>query len=300
MLVLDLGVFHREARIASLRESAAWTSVWVALSLAFAGWVWHAKGPEKGLEFLTGYVIEYSLSVDNIFVFVLVFSYFAVPKAYEYRVLFWGILAALIMRGGMIGVGCVLIEQFGWIMYLFGAFLIYTGVKMLFHKEIEVHPERNPMVRMCRWLFPITSQYEGSHFFVRRERKLMATPLLVVFGVINFTDLVFAVDSIPAIFAITTDPFIVYSSNICAILGLRSLYFLVAGVMGLFVYLQAGIAVVLTYIGLKMLLVKFIHIPTSVSLGVIGVVLAVAVVASLLVRQRPRREGRPDGQNSSV
>ena len=228
------------------------------------------------------------MSVDNLFVFVLLFSYFAVPKAFEHRVLFWGILAALLMRGVMIGIGVALIERFYWIMYLFGLFLVYTGVKMFLHEEIEVEPERNPVVRLCRRFFPMTENFEGARFFVRRAGKLMMTPLFLVFAVVNVTDLMFATDSIPAIFAITTDPFIVYTSNICAILGLRTLYFLLSGVMNLFIYLQTGIAVVLTYVGVKMLVVKFLHIPTWVSLAVIAVVLSTAVVASLLVGQKKK------------
>jgi tellurite resistance protein TerC len=288
LLALDLGVFHRQAHTVTLREAAVWTAVWVTLSVLFGGWVWWDKGPQKGLEFFTGYVIEYSLSVDNIFVFVLIFGYFAVPRDYEHRVLFWGILVALVMRGAMIGIGVALIERFYWVMYVFGVFLIYTGGKMFFHDEIEVHPERNPMVKLCRRFFPMTTDYAGQRFFVKHDGTRMATPLFLVFAVINFTDLVFALDSIPAIFAITTDPFLIYTSNICAIMGLRSLYFLLAGVVGMFVYLQQGIAVVLVYVGLKMLTEKFLHIPTLVSLGVIALTLTAAVVASLLAGRQEK------------
>ncbi|MBI5393923.1 MAG: TerC family protein [Verrucomicrobia bacterium] len=293
MLTLDLGVVHRHAHAVSLKEAAIWTAVWVALSLAFAGWVWWDKGHAKGLEFITGYVIEYSLSVDNLFVFVVIFSYFAVPAAYQHRVLFWGILAALVMRGAMIGIGVVLITRFAWIMYLFGAFLVYTGIKMFAHKGAEVHPEQNPTVKLCRRLFAMTPGYEGQNFFVRQNGKLLATPLFLVFVVVNVTDLVFATDSIPAIFAITTDPFIVFTSNICAIMGLRSLYFLLAGAMNLFVYLQEGIAVVLTFVGVKMLIVKWVHIPTLGSLGVIAVVFVVAIAASLVAGRAKGRDAAP-------
>ncbi len=285
LLALDLGVFHRSAHAVSLKEAAIWTAVWVALSLAFAGWVWRDKGHAKALEFFTGYVIEYALSVDNIFVFVMLFSYFAVPAAYQHRVLFWGILAALVMRGAMIGVGVALIQKFDWIMHVFGAFLIYTGVKMFFHKGAEMDPGHNPMVKLCRRLFAMTPNYEGQKFFVRQGGRLLATPLFLVFVVVNVTDLVFATDSIPAIFAITTDPFIVFTSNICAIMGLRSLYFLLAGVANIFVYLQEGIAVVLGFVGVKMMIVKWVHVPTLLSLGIIAAVFGVAVVASLMARQ---------------
>jgi tellurite resistance protein TerC len=287
LLAIDLGVFHHRAHTVSLKEAAVWTTVWVALSLAFAGWVWWDKGHAKGLEFITGYVIEYALSVDNLFMFVVIFTYFAVPAAYQHRVLFWGILAAMVMRGAMIGIGVALIQEFDWIMYVFGAFLVYTGIKMFFHKGVEIHPEQNPTVKLCRRLFAMTPSYEGQKFFVRQNGKLLATPLFLVFVVVNVTDLVFATDSIPAIFAITTDPFIVFTSNICAIMGLRSLYFLLAGAMNFFVYLQEGVAVVLTFVGVKMLIVKWVHIPTLWSLGVITAVFVVAVVASLAIT-RPK------------
>jgi len=286
LLALDLGVFHRRAHAVSMKEAGIWTAVWIFLSLLFAGGVWAGKGPEKALEFVTGYVIEYALSMDNVFVFVLIFTYFAVPAAYQHRVLFWGILSVLVMRGAMIGVGVTLIQHFAWVMYVFGAFLVYTGLKMFFHKGAEIHPEQNPLVRLCRRLFPMTSDYVDHRFFVRRDARLYATPLFLVFVVVNATDLVFAVDSIPAIFAVTTDPFIVFTSNVCAVMGLRSLYFLLAGAMHRFVYLQEGLAVVLTFVGAKMLIAWLVHIPTLLSLGTVALVLGVALAASLTIGRR--------------
>ena len=286
LLALDLGVFHRKAHAVSLREAAIWTVVWVTLSVLFGGWVWWRGGAELGLQFFTGYVIEYSLSVDNIFVFVLLFSYFAVPAEYQHRVLFWGILTALVMRGVFIGLGVAIIERFGWVLYLFGAFLVVTGLKMFRHEKLEVHPDQNPLVKLCRRWLPFTSGWVGTKFFARQDGRLMATPLFLVFMVVNVTDVVFAVDSIPAVFAITLNPFIIFTSNICAVMGLRSLYFLLAGAMNLFVYLQQALAVILTYVGVKMLIVHWFKIPTPVSLGFIAITLTVAVVASLAVRQR--------------
>ncbi|MBM3890901.1 MAG: TerC family protein [Verrucomicrobia bacterium] len=286
LLALDLGVFHRQAHAVSLREAGIWTGVWVALSLAFGGWVWWHGGREPGLQFFTGYVVEYSLSVDNIFVFVLLFRYFAVPALYQHRVLFWGILSALIMRGAFIALGVALIRSFGWVLYLFGVFLVVTGLRMFTHKEMEVHPEQNPVVKLVRHYLPLTASYVGHRLFVRQDHRLMATPLFLVLVVIEITDVIFAVDSIPAVFAITLDPFIVYTSNICAVMGLRSLYFLLAGVMNRFVYLQQGLAVILTYVGVKMLIVHWIKIPTALSLGFIAVVLAVTIALSLRASRR--------------
>lgn len=289
MLALDLGVFHRKAHVVTLKEAGAWTATWIALALVFNLGVWHFLGPQKALEFLTGYVIEYSLSVDNMFVFALLFSYFAVPPLYQHKVLFWGILGALLMRAVMILVGSALIAKFSWIIYLFGAFLILTGIRMIFKKEEEIHPERNPVVRLFKRWMPVTGDYRADRFFVRENGILMATPLFVVLLLVEFTDLIFAVDSIPAIFAVTTDPFIVYTSNVFAILGLRSLYFALAGVMDKFHYLKIGLGVVLSFVGVKMLLG---HTPwkidTLVSLGVIVVVLAASVAASWLWPRKPR------------
>jgi tellurite resistance protein TerC len=283
MLALDLGVFHRQAHVVSLKESLTWTAVWVALALVFNAGVWHYAGSQKALEFFTGYLIEKSLSVDNIFVFALLFSYFAVPLKYQHKVLFWGILGALVMRAVMIGAGVVLITRFSWIIYLFGAFLILTGIKMIVKRAEAIHPERNPVVGWFKRLMPVTSDYREDRFFVRENGIRMATPLFVVLLLVEFTDLIFAVDSIPAIFAVTTDPFIVYTSNVFAILGLRSLYFALAGVMDKFHYLKIGLGVVLTFVGVKMLLAHSPYkLDTLVSLGVIVTVLAVSVVASWL------------------
>ncbi len=283
MLALDLGVFHRKSHTVSLRESAIWSVVWVSLALIFNAGVWYFSGSTKALEFLTGYLIELSLSVDNLFVFALLFSYFAVPQEYQHRVLFWGILGALAMRAIMIGAGVYLLSHFAWLIYVFGAFLIVTGIKMLLNKGEEIHPEKNPLVRLVRRFLPVTKTYEGDKFLVRNQGRLMATPLLLVLVLVEGTDLVFAVDSIPAIFAVTTDPFIVYTSNVFAIMGLRSLYFALSGVMNKFHYLKVGLGVVLAFVGVKMLLGHTAYkIDTLVSLGVIVTVLAVTVVASLL------------------
>jgi tellurite resistance protein TerC len=283
MLAIDLGVFHRKSHVVTFKESMSWTVVWVTLALVFNVGVWHFAGPQKGLEFFTGYVIEKSLSVDNVFVFALLFSYFAVPPLYQHKVLFWGILGALIMRAVMIVGGAALITKFSWIIYIFGAFLILTGIKMIVKRDEEMHPERNPVVKWFKRLMPVTSDYRGDKFFVRENGIRMATPLFVVLLLVEITDVIFAVDSIPAIFAVTTDPFIVYTSNVFAILGLRSLYFALAGVMDKFHYLKIGLGAVLTFVGVKMLLAHSAwKIPTLPSLGVIVLILTVAVVASLL------------------
>ncbi len=283
MLALDLGVFHRKAHIVSFRESIAWTVVWISLAMIFNLGIAHYMGNDKGLEFFTGYVIEKSLSVDNIFVFALLFGYFRVPTMYQHKVLFWGILGALIMRATMIALGAKLITEFAWIIYVFGAFLIFTGIKMIVKNETEIHPEQNFLVRWFKRIVPVTDDYRGSRFFVRENGIIMATPLFVVLLLVEFTDLIFAVDSIPAIFAVTKDPFIVYTSNVFAILGLRSLYFALAGVMDKFHFLKIGLGVVLTFVGIKMLLA---HSPwkidTHLSLAVIVSVLAASVVASLV------------------
>jgi tellurite resistance protein TerC len=296
LLAIDLGVFHRHAHTVSVKEAGIWSVVWITLSLAFNAvlyffWDRLSPGstytnPEAALAFLTGYLIEKSLSVDNIFVFVLIFSYFAVPTMYQHRVLFWGIIGALVMRGILIAIGATLLKEFHWIIYVFGAFLIFTGIRMAMHQETEVHPEKNLLVRMFRRLIPVTPTYEGEHFLVRHAGKLMATPLLLVLVMVESTDLIFAVDSIPAIFAVTQDPFIVYTSNVFAILGLRSLYFVLAGVIDKFHYLRLGLSAVLTFVGIKMVLVDIYKIPITVSLGVIATILLVAVVASLIRAQR--------------
>jgi len=282
MLALDLGVFHRKAHVVGVREALVWTAVWIALALLFNVGVYVWFGAERALEFLTGYVIEKALSVDNIFVFLVVFAVFAVPAALQHRVLVWGILGALIMRALFIVLGAALLQRFHWVIYLFGAFLVFTGIKLLVQRAGEVHPERNPLFRLFRRCVPSVQDYRGGHFIVMEGGKRYATPLLLVLVAIEATDLVFAVDSIPAIFAVTMDPFIVYTSNIFAILGLRALYFALAGMMEKFHYLKVGLSLVLAFVGVKMLLVGVYKIPILVSLGVIVALLAGAVVASLL------------------
>ena len=284
MLFLDLFVVHRKAHEVSMKEAAGWSLFWVALSLGFNALIWNQMGHEKGLEFLTGYLIEKALSVDNIFVFVLIFSYFNVPAKYQHRILFWGIIGALLMRGAMIGAGAALIHQFHWVIYIFGAFLVFTGIRMATHDDIEIEPESNPVIRIVRRVWPVTNQYHGQKFFIidrTRRRRLVATPLFVVLIMVETTDLIFAVDSIPAIFAITTDTFIVFTSNVFAILGLRALYFLLAGVIHKFHFLQLGLSVVLVFVGLKMLLAEVYKIPIGLSLVIIALVLGASVAASL-------------------
>ncbi len=284
MLALDLGVFNRKAHTVSVREAGTWTAVWVSLALLFNLGLYFFAGGQVALQFLTGYLIEYSLSVDNIFVFVLIFSAFNVPSQYQHRVLFWGILGALVMRGAMIAAGAALITTFHWVIYIFGAFLVFAGIRMFFTSENEtIDLEHNPLLRFIRRVFPVTDGYRESKFTVLEAGKRMVTPLLLVLVMIELTDLVFALDSIPAIFAITQEPFIVFTSNIFAILGLRSLYFLLAGIIHRFVYLRYGLAFVLTFVGVKMLLeAVHVNIPILLSLGVIVVALATSIIASLL------------------
>lgn len=283
MLSLDLGLFNRRAHAIRYREAWIWSAVWVTLALIFAGLVLHYQGSQRGLEFLTGYLIELSLSVDNLFVFLLIFSYFKVPSKFQHRVLFWGVLGALIMRLTMIFVGAALLRRFDWIIYIFGAFLVYTGIKMFKQEDTDIHPDQNPVVRLVTRLFPISRTYDESKFFSKVDGKRTGTLLLLVLIVVEVTDLVFAVDSIPAIFAITKDTFIVYTSNVFAILGLRSMYFLLAGVVEKFHYLRTGLAIVLTFIGTKMLVVAAgVHIPILFSLGFVALVLLGSVVASLI------------------
>jgi len=296
MLALDLGVFHRNAHKVSIKEATIWSVVWITLAMVFNFGLylfWDKLSPsssysnsEAALAFFTGYLIEKSLSVDNIFVFVLIFTFFAVPAIYQHRVLFWGIIGALIMRGALIAVGAVLLKEFHWIIYIFGAFLIFTGIRMAIHRNEEMHPEQNPVVKLLRKIMPVTENYEDDHFFIRRAGRLMATPLFLVLLIVESTDLIFAVDSIPAIFAVTIDPFIVYTSNVFAILGLRSLYFLLAGVIDKFYYLKLGLSVVLAFVGTKMVIVDIYKIPVGLSLGVIACILTVAVLASLLRTRR--------------
>ncbi len=286
ILAVDLGVFHRKAHSVTMREAGMWTATFVSLSMLFATVIWKVEGPAKGMEFLTGYLIEYSLSADNIFVFVLLFRFFAVPPSYQHRVLFWGILAAVVLRGAMIGLGVAMIQRFEWIIYVFGAFLLFTGIKILMHRNVEIHPERNPVIMFLQRILPMSKEYEGAKFTVRKDGRLLFTPLFIVLIGVEITDVIFAVDSIPAIFGITRDPFIVYTSNICAILGLRSLYFLLAGVMDLFIYLQTGLAVILSFVGIKMLINDIYHVPTAASLGFIVLVLALSIGLSLWQRRR--------------
>ena len=286
MLALDLLVFHRKAHAVSLHEALFWSVVWIALGLLFNLGIYSLWGPEKALEFLAGYLIEKSLSVDNIFVFIMIFSYFGIPAIYQHRILFWGILGALIMRAFFIASGAALLSAFHWIIYVFGGFLIITGIKMFRAGEEKIEPEKNPAVRLLRRWMPITVEFHGQSFFVRIDQRLWATPLFVVLLVIETTDVIFAVDSIPAIFAITLDPFIVYTSNIFAILGLRALYFLLAGIMDMFRYLKLGLSFVLCFVGLKMMLVDFYKIPIGVSLGVVAGILAVSILASIVVPRK--------------
>ena len=298
MLAVDLGIVNRKAHVISLRAAMRWTLVVVTTAAIFNGWVFSARGSQAGLEFLTGYLVELALSVDNIFVFILIFSYFRVPAAFQHRVLFWGIFGALMMRGVMIAAGWLLLERFHWIIYVFGAFLVFTGIRMATHDNVDIKPEANPVLRLIRRFVRLTGSYEGQRFVVRARLddgrvRLMATPLFVVLIMIETTDLVFAVDSIPAVFAITTDPFLVFTSNVFAILGLRSMYFLLAGIIEKFHFLKLGLAVVLTFVGVKMLITYFNwEIPIAISLGVVGTVLGVSVIASLLF-PKPAEEHTP-------
>ncbi len=297
MLALDLGVFHRHAHTIRLKEAVAWSIIWVVVALLFnvgLYWFWpDGQGgytpAQAGLAFFTGYVIERALSFDNIFVFVVLFGYFKVPSKYHHKVLFWGILGALILRVIFIFAGVALIEKFHWTLYIFGGFLILTGIKMALAKGTEVHPERNPVLKLLRWFMPISKDYVEGHFFTRIDGRLLATPLFIVLMMVETTDLVFAIDSIPAILAITTDTFIVYTSNVFAILGLRALYFALAGVMDLFYYLHYGLAAVLVFVGVKMLLDVHWHFDIGIgwSLGIVGALLAVTTIASLLNPRKP-------------
>jgi tellurite resistance protein TerC len=281
MLALDLGVFHRKAHVIHIKEALAWSAVWIVLALIFDGIIYFWRGPDVALQFLTGYLIEKSLSVDNIFVFLLLFTYFRVTPLYQHQVLFWGIIGALIMRAIFIAAGVTLIAKFHWVIYLFGGFLVLTGIKMALQKEEEINPDQNPILKLVRRWIPITDQYEGKKFFVKKDGRLYATPLFVVLIVVETTDLIFAVDSIPAILSITLDPFIVYTSNVFAILGLRALYFAVAGLMQLFHYLHYGLSGILVFVGVKMLMTDLYHVPVGMALGVIAGILFLSIVASL-------------------
>jgi tellurite resistance protein TerC len=294
LLALDLGVVNRRAHTIRTREALLWSVFFISLSLAFNIWIYLRFGRQPALEFLTGYLIEYALSVDNIFVFLVIFNYFAVPSQYQHRVLFWGILGALVLRAVFIGVGAVLIASFHWVILLFGLFLVVTGIKIFLQEETEVHPERNLVLRFFRRLVPLHSEYAGQRFFVRHGGKLMATPLMLVLVMVEATDVVFAVDSIPAIFGVTRDPFIVFTSNIFAILGLRALYFLLASVVDRFHYLKFGLGLVLVFIGGKMLLSEIYVIPTAISLGVVATLLGGSALASWIFP--PVHAGLPKGE----
>lgn len=282
MISIDLGLFHRTAHAVKTKEALIWCAIWVSLALLFNVGVYHYKGGQAGIEFLTGYVIELSLSLDNLFVFLLIFSFFRVPKHHQHTVLYWGILGALVMRAMMIMTGIALINKFHWIIYVFGAFLVFTGVKMFFTGDQEIHPEKNPVIKLAKKIFPVTHEFHEGHFFVRLKGRLLATPLFLVLLVIETTDLVFAVDSIPAILAITRDTFIVYTSNVFAILGLRSFYFALAGMFDKFRFLKVGLAIVLSYVGLKMLLSNFYKIPTVLSLTFIALTIGLSILISFL------------------
>ncbi len=282
LLVLDLKVLQKDDHEIKVREALSWTGFWIVLALCFNAGVYYFEGSQKALEFLTAYLIEKSLSVDNIFVFLMVFSYFGIPPKYQHRVLFWGILGALIMRAVFILVGVALITRIHWIIYVFGAFLIFIGIKMALEKEKEIHPEKNPVLKYFRKIMPVTKEFVGHDFFTKKGNRWAATPLFVVLLVIETTDVVFAVDSIPAVLAISHDPFIVYTSNVFAILGLRALYFAIAGVMQLFHYLNYGLAFILVFVGFKMILSDIVKIPIIVALGVIAGVLVVSIIVSVL------------------
>lgn len=302
-LALDLGVFHREAHVVSIKEASLWTTLWVSLSLLFAVGLRFARGSEESLEFVTGYLIELSLSMDNVFVIALIFAYFRVPAEHQHRVLFWGIMGALVMRGVMIAAGAALVQRFMWTLYIFGAFLLITGVKMLFASEEGVHPEKNVLLRLARKLFPVSRDFQGQRFFTRVNGQRALTPLMLVLLMVETTDLIFAVDSIPAIFAVTQKPFIVFTSNVFAILGLRSMYFLLAGAMRYFRYLKVGLAIVLMFIGCKMLVDPHgneptywfqVHIPISLSLGIVAAIILSSVALSLLVLKSQKAQTADD------
>jgi len=284
MLAIDLGVFHRKAHSISFKESLIWTLIWMGLAMIFNGIIYYWQGPDKALEFLTGYLIELSLSVDNLFVFILIFGYFQVPTQYQHRILFWGIIGALIFRVIFIFAGAALLEKFHWMIYLFGGILIFSGYKMFVQKDKKVDPDKNPVIRLFKRFFPVTEQLEGSKFFIKQNKKWLATPLFLVLILVETTDIIFAVDSVPAILAITTDTFIVFTSNAFAILGLRSLYFALAGIINLFRFLHYGLAAILIFIGLKMVLADVYKIPIEVALFSVLGILITSIVASLVIK----------------
>lgn len=288
MMAIDLGLFHRKTHAIKTKEAVIWCVVWVSLALLFGAGVHYYRGAQPGIEFLTGYVVELSLSLDNLFVFLLVFSFFRVPANLQHTILYWGILGALVMRGIMIAAGVALINEFHWIIYVFGAFLVFTGVKMLFSGNKEIHPEKNPAIKLAKRIFPLTHDYYGNRFFVRLDGRLLATPMFLVLLMIETTDLVFAVDSIPAVLAISRDTFVVYTSNVFAILGLRSFYFALSGMFHKFRFLKVGLAVVLSYVGAKMLLADFYKIPTLISLALILLIITSSILISLLLPDKSK------------
>jgi tellurite resistance protein TerC len=288
MLAIDLGIFHRHAHIVSLREAAIWSVIWVVVALLFNLVILFWMGKREALEFLTGYLVEKALSADNIFVFAVLFNYFAVPPAYRHRVLFWGVLGAIVMRFAFIMAGAALLKKFHWVVYVFGAIVILSGIKLLRRRDGQVDPEKNPVIQLARRFLPLTPHYVGQQFVVRDDGRFVFTPLALVLLAVETTDVVFAVDSVPAIFAITRDPFIVFTSNICAILGLRALYFVLEGVMKLFRYLDEGLAIILVFIGIKMLLSEVYPIPVGLSLGFVLLVLTITIVLSLWAERRER------------
>jgi len=286
LLALDLGVFHRRAHVIRVREALIWSAVWISLSLIFNLGVYFAFGADKAVNFFTGYLVEKSLSVDNLFVFLVIFTYFNVPANAQHKVLFWGIMGALIIRGIFIFAGVAIIERLHWVIYIFGAFLVYTGVRLFLHRDRKIHPEHNPFLRLCRRFIPVTKDYHGDRFFLREAGQLFVTPLFFVVLVVETTDILFAVDSIPAVLSITLDPFIVYTSNIFAILGLRALYFALAGVTLRLHYLSYGLSAILVFLGFKMLFSGFYKLPVVVALGVVAGILAISTIASFL---RPKK-----------
>ena len=300
LLALDLFVFHREAHEVSFREATKFSIFWIALGLAFGGLIFVWLGPRAGGEYLAGYLIEKSLAVDNIFVFALIFGYFAVPAKYQHRVLFWGVVGALVFRAGFIAGGAALLENFHWMIYVFGGFLVFTGIRMARHRNEEMHPERNPVLRLFRRVIPTTDGYHGQRFVVRHAGALMATPLMAVLVLVETTDIIFAVDSIPAIFAVTSDPFLVFTSNAFAILGLRALYFMLAGMMERFVYLKVGLAAVLVFVGAKMLLSDVVKVPIWASLLAIATMIGVSILVSLrATADREPALPTPDGADGA-
>lgn len=298
LLLIDLGIFHREAQRVSVRQALLWSSFWIALSLAFNAWIYHVHGPEKGMEFLAGYILEKSLSVDNLFVFLLIFSYFKVKPELQHRVLFFGILGALVLRGVFIMLGVALVKEAAWILYIFGAFLVYSGFKLLGGGDDDDANPENAIVRKVRGKLRMTDGFRGQSFFVVEDGVKKATPLFLVLIAVETSDVLFAVDSIPAVFGVTEDPFIVYTSNVMAILGLRALYFALAGLIEYFHYLNYGLGAILIFIGAKMLGEKYIHLPIQVELGIIAALLAASVGASLLFPKAPedKDEAAPDGE----